>query len=183
MRFTSNFVILAAIAILLSISGCSILDTQKPVQPQTPPPQAQSEKFVQPDTKAPTAVESAIIWSDKYAKLSEQMEKVRKANLDLTEENRNLTNQVTGIQAQLDQAKKELAEANTLLVDMQKELTNWKTDVLGFRDEMRKAQRAQIDALTHIIVLLGGEIPPAVAADANTPKNAESKVNEPNKSK
>ena len=110
------------------------------------------------------------------------MEQVQKKNLDLTEENRTLSNQLTEAQTQLEQAKKELAEANTLLVDMQKELTNWKSDVLGFRDEMRKAQKAQIDALTHIITLLGGETP-SPATDANTAKHAESKTDEPNKNK
>lgn len=66
---------------------------------------------------------------------------------------------------------------------MQKELTNWKSDVLGFRDEMRKAQKAQIDALTHIVTLLGGETAPPSAADAITAKSAESTTNEPNQNK
>jgi hypothetical protein len=183
MKYAMNCITLVALATLLSIGGCSALDAKNPTPPETPPPQTKSEKFVEPDVKSQTAVESAIIWSDKYTKLSEQMDQVQKKNLDLTEENRNLTTQVTKIQTQLDQAQKELAEANTLLVDMQKELTNWKSDVLGFRDEMRKAQKAQIDALTHIITLLGGETTLPPAADANTAKPVESKTNEPNKSK
>jgi hypothetical protein len=180
MRYAVPYITIAA---LLFVGGCSVLDAKNSAPPETPPPQAKSEKFVEPDVKSQTAVESAIIWSDKYTKLSEQMDQVQKKNLDLTEENRNLTNQVTKIQTQLDQAQKELAEANTLLVDMQKELTNWKSDVLGFREEMRKAQKAQIDALTHIITLLGGEAAPPPAADANTAKHVESKINEPNKTK
>jgi len=183
MKYAVNCMTLAMITALLSVGGCATLDSKNPAPPETPPPQTKSEKFVEPDVKATTAVESAIIWSDKYTKLSEQMEQVQKKNLDLTEENRNLTAQAAKIQTQLDQAQKELAEANTLLVDMQKELTNWKSDVLGFRDEMRKAQKAQIDALTHIITLLGGEVSPPSAADANTAKPAESKANEPNKTK
>ena len=183
MKYAMNCLTLTTIAALLSIGGCAAFESKAPAPPETPPPQTKSEKFVEPNVKETTAVESAIIWSDKYTKLSEQMEQVQKKNLDLTEENRNLTTQVTKIQTQLDQAQKELAEANTLLVDMQKELTNWKSDVLGFRDEMRKAQKAQIDALTHIITLLGGETTPSPVADANTAKHAESKTNEPNKTK
>jgi septal ring factor EnvC (AmiA/AmiB activator) len=183
MKYAANCITLVAVAALLSVGGCAAFDSKTPAAPETPPPQIKSEKFVEPNTKETTAVESAIIWSDKYTKLSEQMEQVQKKNLDLTQENQTLTNQVTKIQTQLDQAQKELTEANTLLVDMQKEFTNWKSDVLGFRDEMRKAQKAQIDALTHIITLLGGETTPPPAADANTAKHAESKTNEPNKNK
>lgn len=179
MKYTSIIIIISA---ALSINGCSIFTSKTPAEPVTAPPQTQSEKFIQPDIKGPTAVESAIIWSDKYTKLSEQMEQLQKKNMDLTQENHDLANQLNNKQVQLEQAKKELTEANALLVDMQKELTNWKTDVLGFRDEMRKAQRAQIEALTHIVVLLGGE-PSTAAADANNSKHVESKTDEPNKSK
>jgi predicted nuclease with TOPRIM domain len=180
MKYASNYITLVAITAILTIGGCAAFESKAIAPPETPPPQTNSEKFIEPNVKETTAVESAIIWSDKYTKLSEQMEQVQKKNLDLTEENRNLTAQVAKIQTQLNQAQKELAEANTLLVDMQKELTNWKSDVLGFRDEMRKAQKAQIDALTHIVTLLGGETAPPPAADANTEKHAESKTDESN---
>jgi predicted nuclease with TOPRIM domain len=183
MRCASNLITAMSMTAIVLISGCSTLNSKAPAAPEPPPAQTQSEKFVESDVKTPTAVENAIIWSDKYTKLSEQMEQVQKKNLDLTEENRTLSNQVTKLQTQFDQANKELSEANLLLVDMQKELTNWKSDVLGFRDEMRKAQKAQIDALTHIITLLGGEVTAQPAADANTIKSAESTTNEPNRNK
>jgi septal ring factor EnvC (AmiA/AmiB activator) len=183
MRFAVNIIVATVFTAMLLMGGCSILNPQAPSATEPPPAQVQSEKFVEPDVKAPTAVESALIWSEKYTKLTEQMEQVQKKNFDLAEENRTLSNQVTKLQTQLDQAQKELGEANNLLIDMQKELTNWKTDVLGFRDEMRKAQKAQIEALTHIITILGGEVPPQAAADSNAAKSAGSKTNEPNKTK
>ncbi len=36
-------------------------------------------------------------------------------------------------------------------------LNNWKNDVLGFREEMRSAQTAQLQALMKILKALGGE--------------------------
>ena len=53
--------------------------------------------------------------------------------------------------------EKELAEANNLLVEMDKNLDNWRKDVLGFREEMRQADAAQIEALQKILSLLGAE--------------------------
>jgi septal ring factor EnvC (AmiA/AmiB activator) len=187
MRFAVNIVITTAFTAVLLLSGCSAIGEQfspkTPSAPEPPPAQVKSEKFVAPDAEAPTAVESTLIWSEKYTKLTEQMEQVQKKNFDLAEENRALSNQATKLQTQLDQAQKELGEANNLLIDMQKELTNWKTDVLGFRDEMRKSQRAQIEALTHIITILGGEVPLQTAADANAAKSAGNKTNDPDKTK
>lgn len=78
MRYAVHCITIAAIAGLLSVGGCSTLDAKTSDPPETPPPQAKSEKFVEPDVKSQTAVESAIIWSDKYTKLSEQMEQVQK---------------------------------------------------------------------------------------------------------
>jgi hypothetical protein len=102
MKYAANRTTLAVITALLSIGGCAAFESKAPTPPETPPPQTQSEKFVKPDVKSPTAVENAIIWSDKYTKLSEQMEQVQKKNLNLTEENRTLTAQVNKIQTQLD---------------------------------------------------------------------------------
>jgi predicted nuclease with TOPRIM domain len=183
MQLKANLIITAAVTVFLFIGGCSVFTDQSSPNASAPPPPAQTEKekFVEPDAKTPTAVENALIWSEKYTKLSDEMTQVQKKNMDLAEENRNLSNQVTKLQTQLEQAHKELAEANNLLIDMQKELANWKNDVLGFRDEMRKAQKAQLDALANIITILGGEVPVRTAADVNAVKHAESKTNEPNK--
>jgi hypothetical protein len=57
----------------------------------------------------------------------------------------------------MKQTKKELNEANNFLQEMQLELNQWKGDVLGFRDEMRRAQKSQLDALSRILRILGAE--------------------------
>jgi uncharacterized protein YeaO (DUF488 family) len=53
--------------------------------------------------------------------------------------------------------EKELAEANEFLQQMHVELNKWKSDVLGFREEMRQAQQAQLEALAKILRVLGAE--------------------------
>jgi hypothetical protein len=41
---------------------------------------------------------------------------------------------------------------------MRIELNNWKTSILGFRDEMRQADIAQLETLLKILKILGGEV-------------------------
>jgi len=64
---------------------------------------------------------------------------------------------VETLKAQLSQTQKELEEANEFLQKMHVELNQWKADVLGFRDEMRKAEAAQLQALGKILRILGAE--------------------------
>jgi DNA repair exonuclease SbcCD ATPase subunit len=64
----------------------------------------------------------------------------------------------------LQQTQKELAEANNLLLDTRVEMNNWKADILGFREEMRQAEIAQLQSLKQILEVLGGETPSQVAA-------------------
>ena len=66
-------------------------------------------------------------------------------------------------------------QANDLLIEMRIELNNWKTNILGFRDEMRDAEKEQLKALIRILTVLGGEIEPQselaqnLSQDDNTP--------------
>ncbi|MHC5165832.1 MAG: hypothetical protein ACYSOI_10975, partial [Planctomycetota bacterium] len=56
-----------------------------------------------------------------------------------------------------EQTKKDMTEANEFLGQMHLELNKWKTDVLGFRQEIRQAQQVQIEALGKILRVLGAE--------------------------
>jgi hypothetical protein len=47
---------------------------------------------------------------------------------------------------------------------MRIELNNWKTNILGFRDEMRDADKTQLQALLRILKALGGEVNPEVSS-------------------
>jgi chromosome segregation ATPase len=103
------------------------------------------------------AVESAIELSKKYAGLSEEMTALKEKNLALEADNKKLRDELIPAKAQLAQAQKELSEANDLLVEMRVELNNWKSNILGFRTEMRQADTAQLEALVKILTILGAE--------------------------
>lgn len=148
---------LMTIIILLPFAGCY------QSEPATSPnwglnttPADSSDSSAQ--ARNPTAVESAIALSDKYAKLSEEASALKQQKQALDAENKKLAEDLQNCRGQLERAQKELAEVNDLLVQMRLELNNWKSDVLGFRDEMRDAEKAQLEALLKILKLLGGEI-------------------------
>ena len=89
--------------------------------------------------------------------LSEDAAALRRQNQQMSLRNQQLQNEVANIEKQLLQTQKELGEANDLIIEMRVELNNWKTDVLGFRNEMRNAETAQLEALLKILQVLGGE--------------------------
>jgi len=121
------------------------------------PSESVAKRFQEPASKGTTAVASAIELSEKYAKLSNEVALLRQENLDLITRNQQFKDRIVFIESQLQRSQKELNEANDLLIEMRIELNNWKTDVLGFRDEMRDAEKAQLEALLKILVVLGGE--------------------------
>lgn len=116
-----------------------------------------SKRFQPPELKKQTAAESAVELSQKYAKLSEQAAILQQENKNLMLDNQQLTEQLENLKAQLNQTQIELAQANDLLIEMRIELNNWKTNILGFRDEMRNADSAQLEALLKILKILGAE--------------------------
>jgi chromosome segregation ATPase len=79
-------------------------------------------------------------------------------NNSITKENSELKHQLSQLQLEMEQTKKELHSANAFLQEMQQELNHWKNDVLGFRDEMRRAESTQLEALSRILKLLGAEM-------------------------
>lgn len=114
-------------------------------------------RFQDAGTGNPSAVQSAMQLSAKYAKLAEEMTALKADNQRLTRENLLLKDQLAPCRNNLTQTQKELAEANDLLIEMRIELNNWKSNILGFRDEMRNAENAQLDALVKILEVLGGQ--------------------------
>lgn len=164
----TNFLIILFVSIFLP-SGCTV--TKEPgkisVQPGSIQPPQQNVKplpsdsvakrFQESSPQGSTVVESAMELSGKYAKLSEESAVLRQQNQDLITKNQQLKDQLVALEAQLQQTQKELTEANDVLIKMRIELNNWKTDILGFRDEMRDAETEQLKALIKILKILGGE--------------------------
>ena len=142
--------------------GCTIVD--RPIPPQSYRPAAapvvepMENRFSESDQADTNAVESALMWSGRYEELSVKTETLRDENSKLTIANTNLKHDIAKLQTQLDQTKAELKDANEFLQEMNLQLTKWKGDVLGFRDEMRNAQATQLEALKQIMKILGAEL-------------------------
>jgi DNA anti-recombination protein RmuC len=142
----------------LAIAGCTAPQSPANTSAKTSDSGAAAAKrFQDTPVEGRTAVESAIELSEKYAKLSDQTVALRQENQRLTAENESLRQQLTDSDAKLKQTQKELTEANNLLIEMLTELNHWKSNILGFRGEMRDAAKAQLEALLKVLEILGGE--------------------------
>ena len=130
----------------------------------------------------PTIIESAMELSKKYAILSEQAAVLRQENRDLIVQKQQLKDQVVAFETQLQQTQKELTEANDLLITMRIELNNWKVDILGFRDEIRGAETAQLEALLKILKVLGGEVETKSAQAEDTSSTTVASLSKPEQS-
>ena len=142
-----------------------------------------AKRFQEPDTKGTTVVQSAMKLSGEYAKLTLEAAQLRQQNEDFIAKNRQLNEQVVSLDVQLQQAQKELAEANSLLIEMRVELNTWKADILGFRNEMRNAETAQLETLLRILKVLGGQVAAesARAENASTVGSAVASLNKPDR--
>ena len=154
--------VMSLVSIFL-ISGCPSGQRPADIIVQSGPTQDQqsasvAKRFEESAPQSPTAVESAIELSEKYAKLSEEAAVLRQQNQDFVARNQQLKDQVITLEAELQRTQKELTEANDILIGMRVELNNWKTDILGFRAEIRDAETAQLEALLKILKILGGEV-------------------------
>jgi predicted nucleic acid-binding Zn-ribbon protein len=167
---------LLSVICLLSLAGCyqsepgAISDWGLDASPDR---NASAQKFPSTRTEPTTAVESAIALSDKYAKLSEEHTVIKQQKQALETENHKLKEDLQSCRSRLEQAQKELDEVNDLLVEMRLELNNWKSDVLGFRDEMRDAEKAQLEALLKVLKLLGGEVKTEAAPPSSSAQPTE----------
>ena len=122
------------------------------------------------------AVAAAQEARERYLKATEELLASQKDNAKLTEENRKLLAQMARLQMQLEQSQKELAEANETIIDLNRDLREWKGNVLGFRSEMQQALQAMLEGQKKMLILLGGEVgqPKANAGgeQAVSPKDA-----------
>jgi chromosome segregation ATPase len=151
------------LALIFIPQGCSTVQNSKKDDDQTGFSEmlrndSVARRFEESSTQKPTAVDSAIELSEKYVALTDEASLLRQQNKDLITRNQLFEDQVAALEKQLKQTQKELAEANEILIEMRVELNNWKSDVLGFREEMRDAETAQLEALLKILQVLGGEI-------------------------
>jgi chromosome segregation ATPase len=109
------------------------------------------------DTQKMDSAQMITIWAQRYEELSKQNEQLQKEHVALTEQNNRLQQDAAVMKLGLEQTRKELEQSNSLLQDAHVELSKWKADVLGFREEIRQAQTAQLLALSKILRILGAE--------------------------
>jgi len=165
-------------ALIIALTGCHLPRGAVEVILQQPTPSEQNhnpamaKRFAASTLKGTTAAESAIELSAKYARLSDETAALKEKNQKLDSENNRLKGQVAALETDLQQAQLELSQANDLLIEMRIELNNWKSDVLGFRSEMRDAEQTQLEALLKILKILGGEVKQASVQAENTKSDA-----------
>jgi len=152
-----NIAIAAFLAVgCLALVGCNLAQ-QQPTPPTPAAVGGTAPHLVPRDEK--TAMERVNELTDKCVELSEKRMKLQNENETLRDKNRVLIDASAKAQAELVQAKKELADANVMLDELTADLQRWKENVLGFREEMRKAQAVELQKLVEIIRFLGGEVP------------------------
>jgi len=120
------------------------------------------------DKDANTAVDIAARLSEKYGDALERLNKLQENHQALIEKDKSSQQQIGKLKLGLARAEKELTEANAMLKEMQGELKKWKEDVLGFRSEMRQSQKALLEGVTRLHVLISG----GVAMEAPTTQPA-----------
>ncbi|MFA6132718.1 MAG: hypothetical protein WC869_01725 [Phycisphaerae bacterium] len=166
----SLIVVVAVIG--LGLSGCNAEEPSGAGLPklQIRQPSAQSKQAaylsksaVQKDASVggETAVDSALAWAEKYSQASAKNEVLQREKADLLDKNAKLQIQMATLQADLSVAQRELKEANTMLLDIRTDLDKWKSNVLGYRQEMRAAQQVQLQQLSKILKILGAEPAPS----------------------
>ncbi|MBE3134580.1 MAG: hypothetical protein IMZ55_14005 [Acidobacteria bacterium] len=171
----------AACVLMLAatIAGCTM--GWKPADPPPPPASAVGHapyldgpaagEDGQPPTA--TAVENALAWSEKYAKAVEALAREQEQSRRLAEESRQLTGQNVALTAEVTRTQKELQDANDLLIAVRRENEKWKANILGYRDEMRAAQKTELDALVKVLRLLGGDVSDQAAALPAAPSETD----------
>jgi riboflavin biosynthesis pyrimidine reductase len=109
------------------------------------------------DSEKTDSNQMITIWAQRYDELSKQYEYLRQEHVATVEQSNRLQQEATVMKMELEQTRKELQQSNALLQDAHIELSKWKADVLGFREEIRQAQTAQLLALSKILRILGAE--------------------------
>jgi len=174
----STFLTVCLLLIYL-LSGCKLPDLPLkvifPAGPHEPQhDQVTAKKFEDAGTQGETSKKSIIELSEKYTRLVEKSSVMQQKNQDLLTENKRLKEQIAIMEPQLKQTQKELTQANDQLIETNIELNNWKVSVLGFQNEMRSADKAQLEALIKIFEMLGGQI-----REPNAPTAPEATQSQP----
>ncbi len=140
------------------------METSRNTAPASEPQQAGESEYlskaaVQGDKNAGSAVESALVWSEKYSEAVDRLTAMQNECAKLKDQVQKQELELVELRAQMKQQERELSDANSELIAARQDITKWKKDVLGFREEMRKAQQLELESIARILKLLGAEAP------------------------
>jgi len=165
MKILKDAVTILFVISILTASGCKMSEEPLSVDMFTPQAQApevvdqdddnMAKRFANPDRSSDG--QTVAMWAKRYDTLSEKADKLSADNTKTAVENSELKHRIIELETELKKTKAELDDAVKFLGDMQIELVNWKRDVLGNRDRIEAAHGVQIEYLTKIVKLLGGE--------------------------
>ena len=167
MKILNIAVTILFVASILAAGGCKMSEEPLSVDMFTPQVQDQgrqvvdqddddmARRFANPDRSGDG--ETIAMWVKRYDTLSAKADKLSEDNKKSAMENIELRHRIIELETELKKTKAELDDAVKFLGDMQIELVNWKRDVLGNRDRIEAAHGVQIEYLTKIVKLLGGE--------------------------
>lgn len=148
--------------LLVVISGCTYY-VEEPMSYKTANQTAgsshelNSEMFSANSNVQTNSVDDVIRLKEDYESLKQKNAFLTNENAELKKENSDLGLKLARAQSDLEAAKKEISESNEFIMQMNQELMRWKADVLGYRDENRKIQKAQLEALSRILKALGAQ--------------------------
>ena len=153
--------------VIIVLSGCNInvpedmlpdtfTASNKKANSSDPVPKDNRKRFTS-STADNSSYEEARDWAVKFKELKAKSVQLKKYNSELTADNKRLAKRFDSMRANLEITEQELSDANDMLIEQRKELVNWKTNVLGFREESNYVHKEQLKALVKILKLLGAE--------------------------
>jgi len=182
MRQTAKTMTLILLAGAMLLAGCDYQPWTPGflgIVPEEEKPENETAKYLEDlvddkhaDKDANTAVDIAARLSEKYGNKVEELNHLQDKHRSLIEKDKSSQQQIVKLKADIVLAEKELTEANAMLKEMQEELKKWKEDVLGFRSEMRQSQKALLEGVTRLHVLISG----GVAMESPTTQPASSPI-------
>ncbi len=129
----------------------------------TPPAAVEAER--EPRTvlaEVPVGGDTSL--TERLQRTLDRLATVEAENARLRKELGSLRDQLAKKDRELKEAQNKLATYSDRIKALERDLAAWKKDVLGFRDEMREAEKAQMEALVKVIKLLKQMVTAAPAA-------------------
>lgn len=168
-----NILLITLVGILILMAGCTVVEepvnlSASPVEAQPKKQGNQEQNSAQDKESLQASIEAALAWSKKYENLLTETENLKKTNQKILDDNSKLNETIAVKDTEIAQLKKELNQANEVLVNMRLELNQWKKDILGFREEMRQSQQALLAATAKILRELGAEVSQPALDTANS---------------